>query len=141
MQAVVRFGRVCASRQPQRFACAASNQPSIRSWRVEYVPVFQKRHFSNSSGQFAAQPPIPPNTSKAPADAKTATKTPQTLAAEAASKAKLEKAAVQAADPLLGAQNVSNAAQRKADWAILKDMVHYIWPKVEGRTFRLAARL
>lgn len=31
---------------------------------------------------------------------------------------------------LLAEQNVSNAQQRKADWAILKEMTAYLWPKV-----------
>jgi len=32
-------------------------------------------------------------------------------------------------DPLLAEQTVSNKEQRKADWAIMKDMVQYLWPK------------
>lgn len=32
-------------------------------------------------------------------------------------------------DPLLAEQTVSNKEQRKADWAIIKDMAHYLWPK------------
>ncbi|KAI9758542.1 MAG: Iron-sulfur clusters transporter atm1, mitochondrial [Chaenotheca gracillima] len=32
-------------------------------------------------------------------------------------------------DPLLSEVNVSNKEQRKADWAILKEMVQYLWPK------------
>ena len=33
-------------------------------------------------------------------------------------------------DALLAEQTVSNKEQRKADWAILKEMAKYIWPKV-----------
>lgn len=33
-------------------------------------------------------------------------------------------------DPLLGGQLVSNKEQRKADWAIMKEMTRYLWPKV-----------
>ena len=32
-------------------------------------------------------------------------------------------------DALLAEQTVSNKEQRKADWAILKEMARYIWPK------------
>ncbi|KAI9840707.1 MAG: Iron-sulfur clusters transporter atm1, mitochondrial [Thelocarpon superellum] len=32
-------------------------------------------------------------------------------------------------DPLLGDQLVSNKEQRKADWAIIKEMTQYLWPK------------
>ena len=33
-------------------------------------------------------------------------------------------------DPLLAEQTVSNKEQRKADWAIIKEMSKYLWPKV-----------
>ncbi|OQO01155.1 Iron-sulfur clusters transporter ATM1, mitochondrial [Cryoendolithus antarcticus] len=42
-------------------------------------------------------------------------------------------------DPLLAEQTVSNKEQRKADWAIIKDMAHYIWPKDDFSTrFRVS---
>lgn len=34
------------------------------------------------------------------------------------------------ADPLLSEQTVSKQEQRKADWAIMKEMAKYLWPKV-----------
>lgn len=34
------------------------------------------------------------------------------------------------ADALLKEQTVSNKEQRKADWAIMKEMSRYLWPKV-----------
>jgi ATP-binding cassette subfamily B (MDR/TAP) protein 7 len=33
-------------------------------------------------------------------------------------------------DGLLSEQTVSNKEQRKADWAIMKEMSRYLWPKV-----------
>lgn len=33
-------------------------------------------------------------------------------------------------DGLLSEQTVSNREQRKADWAIMKEMARYLWPKV-----------
>jgi hypothetical protein len=39
------------------------------------------------------------------------------------------KAAVATTDPLLQEQNLSNKEQRKADWAIMKEMSQYLWPK------------
>ena len=33
-------------------------------------------------------------------------------------------------DPLLSEHIVSNKEQRKADWAIMKEMTRYLWPKV-----------
>lgn len=42
-------------------------------------------------------------------------------------------------DPLLSEQTVSNKEQRKADWAIIKDMAHYLWPKDDfGTRFRVS---
>lgn len=40
-------------------------------------------------------------------------------------------------DSLLIEQDVSNKEQRKADWAIMKEMSRYLWPKVE-KTCRAA---
>jgi ATP-binding cassette, subfamily B (MDR/TAP), member 7 len=41
-------------------------------------------------------------------------------------------------DPLLAEQTVSNKEQRKADWAIIKNMAHYLWPKDDfGTRFRV----
>lgn len=43
---------------------------------------------------------------------------------------------------LLSEQTVSNAAQRKMDWAIMKDMVQYLWPKNDFNTrFRVSLSL
>jgi ATP-binding cassette subfamily B (MDR/TAP) protein 7 len=33
-------------------------------------------------------------------------------------------------DPLLTERTVSDKEQRKADWAIIKEMSRYLWPKV-----------
>jgi len=50
-----------------------------------------------------------------------------------------EKAAEPAKhDLLLSEQTVSNKEQRQADWAIIKDMVKYLWPKNDfGTRFRV----
>lgn len=45
-------------------------------------------------------------------------------------------------DPLLAEQTVSNKQQRQADWAIMKDMAHYLWPKNDfGTRFRVGLSL
>ena len=36
-------------------------------------------------------------------------------------------------DPLLSEKTVSTKQQRKADWAIIKEMSRYLWPKVHLR--------
>lgn len=72
--------------------------------------------------QEAVQQKQPAEESVKPEDTKTA------KAAEPASKN----------DPLLTEQTVSNKEQRKADWAIIKDMAHYLWPKDDlGTRFRV----
>lgn len=38
-------------------------------------------------------------------------------------------------DGLLSEQTVSNKEQRKADWAIIKEMAQYLWPKVGPRAW------
>jgi len=38
-------------------------------------------------------------------------------------------------DPLLAEDIKSNKEQRKADWAIMKEMATYLWPKVESFSF------
>jgi ATP-binding cassette subfamily B (MDR/TAP) protein 7 len=41
-------------------------------------------------------------------------------------------------DPLLAEQNLTNKEQRKADWAIIKEMSRYLWPKDNvGTRFRV----
>lgn len=44
--------------------------------------------------------------------------------------AQKSKAAGDKNDPLLAEKTVSNKEQRKADWAIMKEMSRYLWPKV-----------
>lgn len=44
--------------------------------------------------------------------------------------AKDKPAEAELKDPLLAEQTVSNKEQRKADWAIIKEMSKYLWPKV-----------
>ena len=35
-------------------------------------------------------------------------------------------------ESLLSEQTVSNKEQRRADWAIIKEMAQYLWPKVRN---------
>lgn len=47
-----------------------------------------------------------------------------------------------AKQPLLAEQTVTNKEQRQADWAIIKDMAHYLWPKNDlGTRFRVGLSL
>lgn len=72
----------------------------------------------------------------APKDAINTHKTPDTEAAESIKPESVHKNHFMKSDEapktdsLLAEQTVSNKEQRKADWAILKEMAKYIWPKV-----------
>jgi ABC transporter ATM len=46
----------------------------------------------------------------------------------------IKKAAAAKNDVLLSEQTVSNQMQRQADWAIIRDMAHYLWPKNDFST-------
>lgn len=41
-------------------------------------------------------------------------------------------------DAFMSEKTVSNKEQRKADWAIMKEMSRYLWPKVSPVTTRVA---
>lgn len=62
-----------------------------------------------------------PDTKKDPSDFR-----PETIQKKAGSTA-LD--AAKSNDPLLNEHLVSNKEQRKADWAIMKEMARYLWPK------------
>jgi ATP-binding cassette subfamily B (MDR/TAP) protein 7 len=67
---------------------------------------------------------------------KSATQETKVAAAEPTKTSNVKKK--MAVDPLLAEQTVSNKEQRKADWAIIKDMAHYLWPKDDfGTRFRV----
>lgn len=57
----------------------------------------------------------------------------QDASAKAENKAPPKKEATRN-DPLLAEKTVSNTEQRKADWAIIKDMSRYLWPKRDWDT-------
>jgi ATP-binding cassette subfamily B (MDR/TAP) protein 7 len=65
---------------------------------------------------------------------------PGSKAAVEATKAATEPAKTKAVktDPLLQEQTLTNKEQRKADWAIMKEMSRYLWPKDNlGTRFRV----
>lgn len=63
---------------------------------------------------------------------------PALEATKPAANATAAKAKVAKADPLLQEQVLTNKEQRKADWAIIKEMSQYLWPKDNmGTRFRV----
>ena len=90
-----------------------------------------RRNFSATRicGRDAGAPRQPgkvPAVQGAPSRPEDATKS----APETAKRPDQAKPAVSSTDPLLGGDLVSNKEQRKADWAIMKEMTRYLWPKV-----------
>lgn len=74
--------------------------------------------------------------SAAQAGTPTKTETSESVKPETVEAAKPAQPAKQ--DPFLAEQTVTNKEQRKADWAIIKDMAHYLWPKDHfGTRFRV----
>ncbi|KAI4283491.1 MAG: hypothetical protein L6R35_005170, partial [Caloplaca aegaea] len=107
---------------PQRSTLsAAARKPwkGVQSCRFSQSPRWlQQPSASQQRGQIQnareadaadAVEPVKPETFKRPGEA-TANKAPNT-------------------DNLLSEQTVSNKEQRKADWAIIKEMAQYLWPK------------
>lgn len=96
----------------------AASRPGLRapsvSWRPTRVFTSSPLHRKDVHGQ---RPPSGPQAALK-----------DTQAAKhvqgAATKAKLAKA-----DPLLQEQTLTSKEQRKADWAIMKEMSQYLWPK------------
>ncbi|EPS44589.1 hypothetical protein H072_1369 [Dactylellina haptotyla CBS 200.50] len=130
MQPLARFGRICARQKPH----ASLWMPPVQT-RSPIPPrntslvasSFPKPSFSNVFRRYATTTNSTSTTTTKPIQGvKGATKTPQVLQAETVKKASKPVTVV---DPLLGSADVSKSGQRKADWAILKDMIHYIWPK------------
>ncbi|KAK6516606.1 Iron-sulfur clusters transporter atm1, mitochondrial [Arthrobotrys conoides] len=129
MKPFARLGQVCARHHQHAsvFVPKVAARPLMRlkpdsgfcRSQQHVTTVFRRYVTTNSSNN-------PPPIAK---DVKSATKTPQVLQAEVDKRTQTKKQATKVADPLLASMDASKSAQRKADWAILKDMVHYIWPK------------
>ncbi|MCJ1246565.1 Iron-sulfur clusters transporter atm1, mitochondrial [Trapelia coarctata] len=98
---------------------------ATRSSRPSYQPI---RIYTCSTTLWQRQPPKDgANVPKA-----SVTEAPESIKPESVQKNGFSKTGdPPKADALLAEQNVSNKEQRKADWAILKEMSRYLWPKGE----------
>ena len=103
-----------------------SSLPFIKSRQLSFTPKWRQQQQPNSlpnprqgidreALKADALESIKPETTEKPRKADTGVATSKT-------------------DALLSEQTVSNKEQRKADWAIMKEMARYLWPKVEGET-------
>ncbi|EAT76694.2 hypothetical protein SNOG_15856 [Parastagonospora nodorum SN15] len=102
----------------------AAHRPGLRatslSLRLRLSPFYAQRVFTSSPlhrKDVHGQRP-PPGSKTAIADTKAAKPANDPATAKAAK-----------TDPLLQEQTLSSKEQRKADWAIMKEMSQYLWPK------------
>lgn len=107
----------------------------IRSHPVSIFPLKQKalnrqipRQFTNTAKIWQKQPPAD---QKAEAQILSKADSIENVMTEAVPKPSDVRSDTELkTDPLLSEQTVSNKEQRKADWAIMKEMSRYLWPKV-----------
>lgn len=100
------------------------------SWRAKRVFTTTPRHRKDDAGARTIQAEL---SGKQPLE--------ESVKPETVKKAKPAEPVVAASkgDPLLAEQTLSTKDQRQADWAIIKDMAQYLWPKNDfGTRFRVA---
>ncbi|KAI5364261.1 putative Type 1 protein exporter [Septoria linicola] len=113
-------------------ATASTRRPALplhiqASWHAKRLFASTPRHRKDDARARVAQ-------------TEPATKQPgeEKVGPEGAAKPQKSTAPAVKTDPLLAEQTVSNKEQRKADWAIIKDMSKYLWPKNDfGTKFRV----
>lgn len=101
----------------------AAHRPGLRATTLSLrlSPYYSSRVFTSSPlhrKDVHGQRP-PPGSKTAIAETKAAKPTNDPATAKVVAKT----------DPLLQEQNLTNKEQRKADWAIMKEMSQYLWPK------------
>ncbi|KAL9122182.1 MAG: hypothetical protein Q9187_001263 [Circinaria calcarea] len=103
-------------------SCLAAHQP-LRRMLISPVT----RPFTQASILWRTQRP----TDGLPSASPLQNEVPESIKPEALQKPTAAKSGdALKTDPLLSEQTVSNQEQRKADWAIMKEMARYLWPKV-----------
>lgn len=122
--------RLCvrASSRPNVVACVAARPLAVTGWKTRRVfatiPAHRKENVART--QTLQQE----HDEKPPAE--------ESVKPESVKKEQPAQPSTAKSDPLLAEQTVSNKEQRKADWAIIKDMAHYLWPKNDfGTRFRV----
>ena len=122
--------RLLCTRPREQF-CSTIFRPTLRHRQCLYV----RAYHCSPWRQQQKQPPKDNGHGQIPPKVKTSAsfKTSERINIESHKEPVLAKFEdVPQTDNLLGEQKVSNKEQRKADWAILKEMAKYLWPKVEA---------
>src|ERR1700759_4513710 len=118
----------CATR---RACCAAQYTSVSRRFQLQLRP--EKRIWHGYFRVYAPTPPRTPDARPQPQSTAQGEATRESAITESIKPESIQKkAAVSAAkeNVLLAEQTVSTKEQRKADWAIMKEMSRYLWPKV-----------
>ena len=130
----VRMHRNCFAPQSKRlqslYCIAMSRQ--LGTWRMN-CPQLRSRTFATSTiWRKDSRPAAKPRDHAAGgrATGNMADLAPETTKRALPADHSRGRASMEKKDPLLGAEIVSNKEQRKADWAIMKEMSKYLWPKV-----------
>ena len=134
----------CARPLPHRICQPGLRPPISRALPFLYQRPLSVRLFSQSF-RHAQEARQPSKTTTTVADDAPAKGNPAEISnPESAQKPKPATAATNAGKQgdMLSEQVVSNAEQRKADWAIMKEMVQYLWPKGDfGTKLRVGSAL
>lgn len=112
-------------RFPRRFAHGGLAAPRTALWATAWYEIHSKAFTSANS-------PLRKDASKEPAlasNSKTTNPIP-TQASASVNPPKDARNATTAKKDLLSETTLANKEQRKADWAIIKEMAKYLWPKV-----------
>lgn len=114
--------------------CSVAKAQSLPSWLSQRPIAAVQRPLRTSAAARREQTPspIPESLKPPPTSPKASSPAEATVAAAAASAPK--PAAKKPNNDLLGSVEKSTAEQRKADWAIMKEMSRYLWPKGEVGT-------
>ncbi|KAL3475486.1 P-loop containing nucleoside triphosphate hydrolase protein [Aspergillus californicus] len=107
-------------------ACSVSHRSTLTRLRpltaTPYLPRLRPFSIKNQLGENAPSDHKTPNPHSSPSPAKPAAPSPE----------KTKNAAV--AKDLLGESTLARKEQRKADWAIMREMAKYLWPKDDWGT-------
>lgn len=121
-----RAARSPCLRLPRRFARGGLAVPRTTLWTTACCGI-QFKAFTSANGPSRKEVPKDPASKL-----KTANPIP-TPASASVNTPRDTRNATTAKKDLLSEATVANKEQRKADWAIIKEMAKYLWPKVRNR--------
>lgn len=130
-----RAARSPCVRIPARFVRRGPVVPRSSPWLPAAYSARLRAFSTTNKGPLLKAVDEPPVERKSPSPASTPSSTPATDAAGAGAQTPKDAAKASGSDEkkkkdLLSESTVATQQQRKADWAIMKEMAKYLWPKV-----------